>query len=229
MDEAAFHAAIGDASQPLPVARFGIYRNNVSAALRNALRVRYPLTARALGERVFQEAADRFAVQNKPQSAVLIGYGADFPAEVEPLHLADIARVESAWWQAYHAADAVPLTPAALSSLSPEVLLERPLRLHPSLQLLALQTAGASNWQALHDGKAADPSSAEQWVMIVRPEAGVEVRIIARDSHDFLSALTALGTIATATEAVSADHPNFVLQEQFAALLSGHIICGVDV
>lgn len=229
MDEAAFQAAIGDPSVPLPVARFGIYRNNVNAALRNALRVRYPLTARALGERAFQEAADRFAVQHKPQSAVLIGYGADFPAEVEPPHLADVARVESAWWQAYHAADAVPLTPAAISSLSPEVLLEGPLRLHPSLQLLALQTAGASNWQALHDGKAPEILAAEQWVMIIRPEAEVDVRIIGRDSYDFLSALTALGTIAAATEAVSAGHPNFVLQEQFAALLSGRIICGVDL
>ncbi len=229
MDEVAFHAAIADPSVPLPVARFGIYRNNVSAALRNALKVRYPLTARALGDRAFQETADRFAAQHRPQSAVLIGYGAEFSEHVDPPYLADVARVESAWWQAYHAADAVPLTPAAMASLSPEVLLETPLRLHPSLQLLALQTAGASNWQSLNDGKPANTPAAQQWVMAVRPEAAVEVRVIPRDSHDFLAALAAGGTIAAATEAVSADHPNFVLQEQFAALLSGRFICGVDV
>ena len=229
MDEAAFHLAIGDLSTPLPVARFGIYRNNVTAALRNSLRVRYPLTARGLGERAFQEATDRFAVRHRPQSAVLIDYGAEFPEHVDPPHFADVARVESAWWRAYHAADAVPLTPAAIAGLSPDVLLEGTLRLHPSLQLLALATAGATNWQALHDGGAADPSAAQQWVMVVRPEAEVEVRVIAHDSHAFLSALAARGTIAAATEAVSTGHPNFVLQEQFAALLSGRIICGVDV
>jgi len=63
--------------------------------------------------------ADRLRV---PRSAVMIHYGADFPgfvAAFEPAreiaYLSDVARLEDAWVEAYHAAEAAPLALAALA------------------------------------------------------------------------------------------------------------------
>jgi hypothetical protein len=236
MRESEFHAAIADEAVPLPHPRFAVYRNNVRAALTNALRVRYPQTARALGEATFKSVAGEFARRHRPASAVLIAYGGEFPEFVAaaglascPPWLADLARVESAWWQAYHAADADVLEPAALAALVPAGLLEAPLRLHPSLHLLALQTPAASRWQALIDGADDDLAPAPQFVLVARPAAEVSLRIIPPDTHDFLAALMRLRTIAAAAGEVLAGHPSFDLQSQFAALLSGRIICGVDL
>ena len=48
-----FAAAIGDWSLVPADPRFRIYRNNVTSALINALRVRYPVTERLLGREAF--------------------------------------------------------------------------------------------------------------------------------------------------------------------------------
>lgn len=235
MREADFHRAVGDEQSPLPHPRLAVYRGNVRAALVNALRVRYPQTARALGDHAFLQIAGRFARDSRPTCAVLITYGAAFPAHLEreleghsPAWLADVARLESAWWQAYHAAEDTPMPSAALAALGAERLLEARLRLHPSLQLVALATAGARRWQALIDGVPFAAADVPEWVMVLRPEAQVEVRVVPQATHDFLAALQAQRTIAAAVQCIGPAFPDFALHGQLAALLSGRIICGVE-
>ncbi len=105
MREEQFHAAIGASKAPFPHPRFGVYRNNVTSALINALRVRFPVTAQIAGDKDFAEAAGQFALSNLPQSPVLIDYGAELAGQFEE-PIASVARLENLWWHAYHAEEA---------------------------------------------------------------------------------------------------------------------------
>ena len=65
--------------------------------------------------------ARAYALAEPPRSPVLMDYGAGFadfiagfaPAASLP-YLPDVARIERAWREAYHAADAEPLTAGGL-------------------------------------------------------------------------------------------------------------------
>ena len=73
--------------------------------------------------------ARAFIAQNRPRSAIIAEYGDDLPDFIEGFeaassvpYLADVARIEMAWTQAYHAADAVPLGVEALAGIAAEAL-----------------------------------------------------------------------------------------------------------
>ncbi len=106
--------------------RFSVYRNNVAVGLIGALEARYPASRRIAGEDLFRGIARAFVRVNKPNSPVMIAYGEDFPefvaahAGADPC-LADVARLENAWVQAYHAADAAAATVGDLAALSPDL------------------------------------------------------------------------------------------------------------
>src|SRR6201992_754077 len=129
---AAFAAALIDPERETPagvagpagkgaVKRYNIYRNNVTVSLIDALAAVYPAVQRITGIDFFRAMA-RFHVRAAPPSSpLLFEYGRDFPdfiAQYEYARampwLADTARIERAWLDAYHAADAAPLTAAAL-------------------------------------------------------------------------------------------------------------------
>ena len=104
-----------------PRERFAVYRNNVVVGLVGALEARFPATRKIVGEDFFKGAAKLFAATQPPRSPLMLFYGDAFPAflaDFEPArevpYLADVARLEAARTRAYHAADAKPLTPAAL-------------------------------------------------------------------------------------------------------------------
>src|SRR5271155_1580618 len=117
----AFAAALGEPSAPprgrrgAPDARrFAVYRNNVAVGLIGALEARYPVSRRIVGDDLFRAMARAFAGARKPRSPVMIAYGEEFPefvaayvaslgARPNLAHLADVARLENAWVEAYHA------------------------------------------------------------------------------------------------------------------------------
>src|SRR3974390_2745350 len=111
------------------IKRYNVYRNNVTVSLINALAATYPAVQRITGVEFFHAMA-RFHVRAMPPtSPLLFEYGREFPAFIESYEyaqampwLADTARIERAWLDAYHAADASPLAPAALAPVPPEEL-----------------------------------------------------------------------------------------------------------
>lgn len=139
----------------LPPDRFAVYRNNVVAGLIEALAVAYPAVAALVGERFFRAVAAAFVRERPPRSPVLIHYGAGFadflaafaPAQGVPF-VADVARVERAWLEAFHAAEAVPTPIAVLARLSEETLSACRFRLHPSFRLVASRWPVVSLWAA---------------------------------------------------------------------------------
>ena len=206
---AAFAAALTDPALPPPAQtlgrqqrpdarRFAVYRNNVAVGLTKALEARYPVTRRLVGDGFFRAMAGAYIAANKPQSAVLILYGADFPAFIggfapaaELVYLPDVAALENAWMEAYHAAEAEPLALQALVEIAPERLDSLRLALHPAARLLRLATPAASIWAA-HQGEG-EPQTPQIWApedaLVSRPHADVRVCALPPGGLDLLAAL----------------------------------------
>lgn len=120
------------------VSRYNVYRNNVTVSLIDALAAIYPAVQRITGNEFFRAMA-RFHVRATPPTSPLLSeYGRDFPAFIASYEyaqaipwLADVARIERAWLDAYHAADAFPLAANALAEAPPDRLSEVVFVAHP--------------------------------------------------------------------------------------------------
>jgi hypothetical protein len=237
MQESALHIALADWSSALPHPRLAIYRNNVSAALVNALKVRYPVTAQLVGDEFFFAMARDFANANRPRSAVLIEYGEGFPSFVQGFapaacvpYLADVAALESLWWRAYHAAEADAMKPEAIAQLGHDEWAGLRFRFHPSVGLMRSPHAAASIWLAHHGGAAMNTirTGAPECILVSRPDADVVLRIIPPASHGFLEALLAGERLADAVEMAAGHYPGFDPGAQIGALLTLQLLTGHD-
>ena len=108
--------------------RFAVYRNNVMTGLIEALSDAFPVLKRLVGDEFFRAMAGVYARAEPPDSPILLHYGAGFPAYIAlfpPLKdfagLADVARLERAWTESYHAIEAAPADVAPLLTLPPAV------------------------------------------------------------------------------------------------------------
>jgi hypothetical protein len=202
-----FALALTDPSRPAPAAtqrrdgrpverRFAVYRNNVAVALIGALEARYPAVRKLVGDDFFRGMAGAYVAGEKPRTPVMIGYGASFPdflarfppAEAIP-YLAEVARLENGWVEAYHSAEAIPLDLAALGAIAPEALEDLTFKPHPAARLLRFVHPAASIWAATQ-GEARPPEVwAPEAALIARPDAEVVVRILPADGFAFAAAL----------------------------------------
>jgi hypothetical protein len=235
MLEQAFGAAVRDFAVPPPHPRMAVYRNNIASALINALRVRYPAVANIAGKKAFAELAGSYALANLPSDPVLIHYGGSFPEFIagsetsgEFPWLADVARLESLWWNAYHAAEAEPLAAQALAGMPAEKLFDLALRFHPSASLFSSPYPVGSIWEACKQGldwRGAAEGSSER-LFVVRPRAEVHVSKIGEASHAFLSQLMSGKPLGPAYETLAAAFPGFELNRELTSLIQSNAIIG---
>ncbi|HZZ60227.1 MAG TPA: DNA-binding domain-containing protein [Roseiarcus sp.] len=247
---AAFASALCDPAAPPPAAtrgrkgapdarRFAVYRNNVAVGLIGALEARYPVVRRMVGPEAFRAMARAFVAAHQPRSPVLIAYGEAFPDFIEAMGveaglgpLADVARLENAWVEAYHAEDAPAVTLADLAALEAEDLPDARVALHPAARLLSFASPAASIWasrqngaepapppdtpstdpRALRPGGRAVPlaRNAEadrgEDVLVARPEADVSIRILPTAGYVFAKRLEEGATLAEAAAALPDPH-----------------------
>jgi hypothetical protein len=224
--EAQFAAAMLDPAAPVPHAvtswndaaqsRFAVYRNNVTVGLVEALRKRFPVCERLVGEEFFAAMAREFVRGAPPRSPLLHFYGdalanfiGAFPPAASVPYLADVARLEYAYGLAYHAADAAPLKSERIQDFPQEHWGDLAFVLHPSLQLVASRWPIVAIWATnTHDAdvKPVDLDIGED-ALIVRPALDVEVRRLPPGGFVFLTALshgTTLGDAAAAGGEASA-------------------------
>lgn len=92
--------------------------------------------------------------------------------------LPDVARIERAWLDAYHAADALPLSPARLSAVTPDRLADLVFVPHPAARCLRSQYAAVTIFAANRDDApvARIDASTPEDALITRPEFDVTVR-----------------------------------------------------
>lgn len=224
-----FRAALADPDAAVPdgivgpngvpdASRFAVYRNNIVVALIETLKARYPVTCRLVGDACFHAVARDFVHSQPPRSPLLYAYGegfADFVAPLPPArdvpYLADVARLESAWNDAYHAAEATPATLTALADVPADRLADLRVGLHPSLRLVVSAWPIASIWHA-HQTEA-EPASPNSWhgeaVLIVRPHAEIVVHRLPPGAAMLIEALRDGADLGAAAERVSASHADF--------------------
>lgn len=209
--------------------RFAVYRNNVASALGNTVGLAFPAVRRLVGEDFFRAMALAYVRAEPPRSAILLDYGATFPdfiAGFPPAaslpYLADVARLEWLWREAYHAAEAAPLDPGALAAIPEDALAGLAFALHPALRLARSRFPALTIWRMnVSDAPPVpvDFSVAED-ALIVRPGADVEVRAVPPGGAAFVAALAEGRTLLAAAETAGAADARFDLAGNIAGLFA---------
>ncbi len=211
-----------------PERRYAVYRNNVSASLTGALSSRFPIAERIVGTEFFQAMAQAFVRLHPPRSPLLLAYGDDFPAFVTALeparaiaYLPDVMRLEVVRGRAYHAADAVPLDPQALTAVDPARLGDLVFEPHPALSIFSSPHPAVTIW-AMNAGERA-LAPLECWegedALVVRPQMIVEVIALPPGGAMFCRLLAADKTLGLAAEVAMAADERFDLSTNLAVLL----------
>jgi len=209
--------------------RYNVYRNNVTVSLINALADVFPATMRITGVDFFRAMA-RFHVRaTPPTSPLLFEYGRDFPDFIERYEyaqsmpwLADVARIERAWLDAYHAADAEQLALQALAAIPAERLPDIVLTPHPATRIVRSRFPAVIIFAANRsDGpvrriEATEPEDA----LVTRPGLEVIVRRLPPGGAVFLTCLIAGEALGVAAAAALADSPAFDLSGNIAGTLA---------
>lgn len=169
-------------------AGLAVYRNNIRSALSKALAAKFPVVEKLVGEEFFKFLAHEYFHAHPPASQLIMNYGDALPAFLENFepassapYLADIARLEIAWLESYHAPDAAPLAPEALTAAIGDSPTQLRFDLHPSLRLVASQWPVASIWRHNKAHETPPPATFDgaESVLIVRPARDVVVSAIA--------------------------------------------------
>lgn len=189
--------------------RFAIYRNNVVAGLIEALKASFPVVCRIVGEEFFKAMARVHVVQHPPQSPVLLEYGGTFAAFVDGFgpasslpYLGDVARIERAWLEAYHAPEARPVPVSTLVSISLEGPSSIGFHLHPSLRLIRSEFPAFTIWSTNIEGRtpiAVDIEAGGENVLVSRPAACVEIRPVSDGGMNFIRSIADGKSVAEAT------------------------------
>lgn len=209
--------------------RFAVYRNNVVAGLIGTLKDNYPAVCRIVGIEFFRAMAREFVTANPPRSPIMLDYGADFAdfiAAFAPVvtlpYLADVARIERAWTEAYHAADSRTLASKDLLAIDQTRLAEVCLRLHPSLRLVQSRFPAVTIWHMnVVDGEAApvDLEAGGEDALIIRPSAEVCVHELPPGGFEFVKTIATGQPVVAAAIAALEVTPQFDLKAMLAGLV----------
>jgi hypothetical protein len=211
--------------------RFAVYRNNVMVGLIRAMEANFPTIVRLVGVEFFTAMAHVFVSSHPPRSRLMFEYGAEFPTFLEVFepvrpypYLADVARVEKMWREAFHEVDAPVVTAKNFSEFAIEQLPSLRLKAHPASRILNSRFSAGSIFTANRADNPRgniDPAQSE-WVLMTRPELDCEVRILGAASGTFINALISGETLEDAALIAMSTNEPF----NFAANISGLIASG---
>ncbi|WP_028221614.1 HvfC/BufC N-terminal domain-containing protein [Paraburkholderia oxyphila] len=242
-----FAAALLDPTLPMPpglvgpdrkpdVKRFNIYRNNVVTALIDALSAAFPAVRRIAGDAFFTAMARIYVVLDPPRSPVMLEYGETFPRFIEAFepassvpYLADVARLERAWAEAYHAAESVPIALAELGAVAAPRVAQISLKTHPSLRVVRSPFPVVDLWHMNLDGGtpvAIDLCGGGQHALVIRPHADVEVRQVTNGAATFVQCLVAGRSLAVSTSLARHADAGFDLARALVELFAIGAIVG---
>lgn len=178
-DQAAIAATLVHGPDHLPAGLFAgdgaaalrglrVHANTISHARLVALEDTFPRTREHLGEAGFNRLSRAFVDAGGAQGRSLADIGAGFPGWLDDPLAADLARVEWAWLESYHAAEAPALALADLAGLEEAALLDLAVRRHPAVRVVTLASTAAP----LVDPAFASDVAA---LLVARPDADVRL------------------------------------------------------
>jgi len=141
--------------------------------------------------------------------------------------LVDVARLENAWVEAYHAKDASVATVGELAALSPDRLPGARIVFHPAARLLRFSTPAASAWASAQTcGAPVTPIEAtREDALVTRPDCDVRVRVLPPLAYDFALALRQGATLIEAAQAL--DDPAFDFGTHLVGLVESGAVASV--
>ena len=220
------------------VRRYNVYRNNVTVSLIDALAATFPAVQRATGVAFFRAMA-RFHIRaTPPTSPLLFEYGHDFPDFIahyeyaRPLPwLADVARIERAWLDAYHAADRAPLSGADLAAVPPEQLADIIFVAHPATRLVRSDFPALTHFVTNRGDDAPAPieTTGPEDALITRPGDDVVVRALPPGGSIFLAALIAGETLGAAAAMALDATPSFDLSGNIAGMIAAGVFAEIHL
>lgn len=240
-----FASALLDPARPVPRGllapdgapagrRFAVYRNNVAVSLTEALRTGFPALAKLLGEENFRGLAGLFLRAHPPASPVLMHYGDAMPGFLASLpqlahlpYLADVARLELALREAYHAADAPVLGAQDLADRPAERLMAARVTLHPALRIVASPWPVHGIWARNMVEGAPKPASGAETVMVTRPGFDPVQTRLPPGADAFLAVLGGGARFGDAVDAAAAV-PGFDLAATLPGLLTAGAFTGLE-
>lgn len=214
--------------------RFGVYRNNVKASLAATLAAKFPVVHRLVGEEFFEATALVFIEHHPPRSPVLAEYGADFARFLEGFepaadlpYLPDVARLEWARHQAFHAPDAATVAIDRLAALAADDLNDLRLILHPAAAVVASPWPVVSIWTTNtfdEDVRRIGPDRAGEAALVTRPEHDVLVSVLPPGAERVVAALRDGRTLG---DAIGDTSDGFDLPHTLALLFHAGAVAGL--
>ena len=223
--------------------RLEIYRHNVISNLRGVLKDIYPVILAIVGDAFFLHAADQFIRSHPSHSGDLNQFGSGWPAFIATYphaadlpYLCDVATLEWAWHEAFHASDAPPFDLGRLAAFPPEVHGELHFVLHPAVRLLQFNFPILAIWevnQKTYSGEmGVDWDAPAESLMLCRDVTdgvSVLIRRISKSAHAFLYALQTQATLEGAAAAALELDAVFDLQGLLLESLQSGVIIDVNV
>jgi hypothetical protein len=207
---------------------YNVYRNNVTVSLIDALAAVFPGTQRLAGVGFFRAMARFYVRSAPPTSPLLFEYGGDFPDFIETYEyarsapwLADVARVERAWLDSYHAADLGTLTPEALAAFPSDGLADAVFVPHPATRIVNSGFAAVSIFLAsrIEGPVGSIDATTPEDALITRPGLDVVVRRLPPGGAMFLKRLVSGETLSAAAEAAFEASASFDLSANIAGIV----------
>jgi hypothetical protein len=236
-----FSAALLDPDAPAPglvtgprgkraQKRYDVYRNNVTVSLIAALSSVFPAVERITGADFFRAMARFHVRETPPVSPLLFEYGRDFPDFIDRYEyardmpwLSDVARIERAWLDAYHAADAPSLKAEALAAVPPEELGALTFRPHPATRLVCSAHPAVTIFAMNRaTGPVSRVENRAEDGLITRIDDDVTVRLLPPGGAAFLGALLAGQCLAAGVAAALEAEPGFDLSAAIGEMLAAH-------
>lgn len=211
--------------------RFDVYRNNVVSSLTEALRTGFPVLRKLLGDQFFDAMAGLYVRAHPPASPLMMFFGQEMPAFLAGFppvthlpYLPDIARLELALRDSYHAADAVAADCAAMATMTPEQLMAVRLELAPSLRVIRSPYPIVGIWRANSQTDAPAPVNRTEDALITRPGFDPQVTLLPSGGASFIETLLRGETLGQAVENAETDFTDFNLTAALQLLLQNAAI-----
>lgn len=200
--------------------RFSVYRNNLFVNLVDALIARYPAVQAAVGTEFFAAMARDYVADHLPDTPLMMRYGDQFPNYLEnfaPLAdypwIADVARVERAMTDVYHATDSRGVTPHDLAAIQDVTIGELSFQLIDALALVNAHSPVVTLWK-MNTGQI-EPHEIDgmpsECALIYRPAFTVKVKSLTASEATFIRALRESVAVGEAFKAANATDANFDL------------------
>jgi hypothetical protein len=199
-----------------------VYRNNVFLSLTGALQAVYPVVQALVGERFFTRLSRDYITQYPSRSGNLHDFGRELPkflSAYEPvsqlIYLPHVARLEWAYHNIFHAADAAGEVIDKLHTIPPEHHGDLCFTFHPATRLLVSPYPVLRIWEVNQEGFAGEQSvdlaEGGDALLVFRPELDVLIERLSDAEYEFLSALAARESLEKAVTQALRSEANFNL------------------